>query len=127
MTGSGDPWQVETVWDLTEWQCAEVVVRDPAALAHGLCAGLPASQVIFEVEPDSERRLLACAALRGFPHLTLEMLQRLWKGEEVQVAGRRPTLLLEVLRPLCEWFLGAPSEAEWSTILARWDECGGRK
>lgn len=122
------PWQVETVWDLTKWQCAEVTARDPAALAHGLRAGLPASQVVFQVDLATERRLLAFSALRGFPHLTLEMLDRLWRGEEVKTQGKKPTLLMDVLRHLCEWVLGGSlSDEDWEAILARREAVTGKR
>lgn len=119
--------QVETIWDAHEWQCAAVAARDPGCLAAGFRKGLPDWQVVFELVPETEGGLLAFSAWRGFPHLTLEMLDRLWREQEIKVSGRKPTLLLEVLRVLCEFFLGALAEEDWGAILVRREACSGRK
>lgn len=119
-----DAIQPITIWDPDCWKCCEVT---PTSMR--LCenmGGLRSSDmplgggVIFKVVSEERPGLLKFSAFRGFPHLTLEKLHMLWNKYEVEVSGRKPHLLADVLKSLCEFFLGVSLSPEaWDGVQAR--------
>lgn len=124
MLHSADPFQVVSIWEPSEWRCCGAVPATFRLLDESVRGVRPfdlpnSSGVVFHLCREEHPGLLKFSARRGFPHLTLEKLHLLWNDQGIQVVGRKPHLLADVLRAVREWFLGALSSGEWAEIQSR--------
>lgn len=78
------------MWDTSDWECICVVLRDVdtvAAEAGVHIESFSGAAVVFElVGPNTS--LLKYSARHGFPHMSLEMLERFWREHEIPCDGR---------------------------------------
>lgn len=124
MLDSLDPLTAVPIWDPSEWRCCGVVPTTFRLLSDSVQGvrhfELPGSSgVVFQLCMEDRPSWLTFSARRGFPHLTLEKLHLLWNEYGIDVAGRKPHLLADMLRAVCEWFLGKLSPQEWAHIESR--------
>jgi hypothetical protein len=116
---SGLKWDQYVVWDYKEWQVFDIKPKLHTQVQREYKVSTTSMSGIFSLELIAEEGghdLLKHSARRGFPHLTLADLCKLW--DDLGCTGKRGQLLLEVLRSVVEHELGPRSEEQWQAIVA---------
>lgn len=110
------------VFDPDEWSAFDLCPRLPSWVRRH--HDIPVAQleqlngVTLQIVPREESiGLLKVSALKDLPFFTLANLNRLWDEIGCKAEGRRPTLLLEVLRTVVEHICGQLSDEEWQCVL----------